>query len=113
MQVVLATGESNLVYLDIAEGRIQHETRVQLSAEVSCVDISPLGGDGDASRLAAVGTWDMQVLCARSDYRGSCFCGLELPVPTLPVGVLSAPSALPLPGAHVLEMCKQHYKQMG
>ena len=61
MQVLLATGEGNLVYLDVQEGKISRETRIQLSAEVSCVDISPLPSDSEAARLAAVGTWDMQV----------------------------------------------------
>lgn len=59
--MLLATGEGNLVYLDVTDGRIGRETRVQLGAEVSCVDISPLPSDAEAARLAAVGTWDMQV----------------------------------------------------
>ena len=59
-QVLLATGEGNLVCLDVREGRFGPETRVKLGSEVACVDISPLGDDGDASSLAAVGTWDMQ-----------------------------------------------------
>lgn len=59
-QVLLATGEGNLVCLDVREGRFGPETRVKLDTEVACVDISPLGDDGDASSLAAVGTWDMQ-----------------------------------------------------
>ena len=65
MQVVLATGEGNLVCLDIAENRLKEASHVKLSGEVSCIDITPLD-DGHCSQLAAVGTWDMQVGCLRS-----------------------------------------------
>ena len=65
LQVVLATGEGNLVCLDITENRLQERSHVKLSGEVSCIDITPLD-DGDRSQLAAVGTWDMQVGSPRS-----------------------------------------------
>ena len=62
LQVVVATGEGNLVCLDITENRLQERSHVKLTGEVSCIDITPLE-DGDRSQLAAVGTWDMQVGC--------------------------------------------------
>ncbi|CAK0750170.1 hypothetical protein CVIRNUC_001969 [Coccomyxa viridis] len=59
-QVVVATGEGNLVCLDITENRLQERSHVKLTGEVSCIDITPLD-ERDRSQLAAVGTWDMQV----------------------------------------------------
>ena len=59
---MLATGEGNLVCLDIKENRLQEASHVKLTGEVSCIDITPLD-DWDRSQLAAVGTWDMQVGC--------------------------------------------------
>ena len=60
--MVVATGEGNLVCLDITENRLQERSHVKLTGEVSCIDITPLD-EGDRSQLAAVGTWDMQVGC--------------------------------------------------
>ena len=60
MQVVLATGEGNLVCLEITDNKIQEKAHVQLQGEVSCIDITPLD-EGDCAEMAAVGTWDMQV----------------------------------------------------
>jgi hypothetical protein len=61
LQAVVATGEGNLVYLELGEGGIEQKGHVKLDAEVSCVDISPLADDGEAATLLAVGTWDMRV----------------------------------------------------
>ena len=57
----MATGEGNLVYLELGENGIKQKGHVKLDAEVSCVDISPLAEDSEAASLLAVGTWDMQV----------------------------------------------------
>jgi DNA damage-binding protein 1 len=59
-QVVLATGEGNLVYLEVRGGAIEQKGHVKLDAEVSCVDASPLADEAEAATLVAVGTWDMQ-----------------------------------------------------
>jgi len=61
VQVMLATGEGNLVYLEVSDGKLEEKGRVKLDAEVSCVDMSPLGEDPDRSQMAVVGTWDVQV----------------------------------------------------
>jgi len=61
MQVLLATGEGNLVCLNIAENKLTETAHVKLDGEVSCIDITPLD-NGDRSQIAAVGTWDMQVI---------------------------------------------------
>ena len=62
MQVVLATGEGNLVCLEVTEGKLTEKAHVKLSGEVSCIDITPLD-DPERSQVAAVGTWDMQACC--------------------------------------------------
>ena len=59
MQVVLATGEGNLVCLDVTDNKLTEKAHVQLNGEVSCIDITPLD-DAERSQIAAVGTWDMQ-----------------------------------------------------
>ena len=60
-QAVVATGEGNLVYLELGESGIEQKGHVKLDAEVACVDISPLSEDGETASLLAVGTWDMRV----------------------------------------------------
>ncbi|CAL5227828.1 g10856 [Coccomyxa viridis] len=59
-QVVLATGEGNLVCLDVTDNKLTEKAHVKLNGEVSCIDITPLD-DAERSQIAAVGTWDMQV----------------------------------------------------
>ena len=59
---MLATGEGNLVYLEVRGGMIEQKGHIKLDAEVSCVDVSSLSEDGESASLVAVGTWDMQVL---------------------------------------------------
>ena len=59
VQVVLATGEGNLVCLEVAENKLTQKAHVKLNGEVSCINITPLG-DPERSQVAAVGTWDMQ-----------------------------------------------------
>lgn len=61
-QILLATGGGNLVYLEVEPGKLQEKKHVKLEYEISCLDISPLGGDATAANLAAVGMWtDMSV----------------------------------------------------
>lgn len=61
-QVLLATGGGNLVYLEVESGKLQEKKHVKLEYEISCLDISPLGGETSAANLAAVGMWtDMSV----------------------------------------------------
>ncbi len=43
VQVVLATGEGNLVCLDVADNKLTEKAHVKLNGEVSCIDITPLG----------------------------------------------------------------------
>ena len=91
----MATGEGNLVCLDITENRLQERSHVKLTGEVSCIDITPLD-DGDRSQLAAVGTWDMQVGCPPSS---SALADSAWPVvPSKQPGCASAHSRYCAPG---------------
>eukprot|EP00850_Spirogloea_muscicola_P009452 SM000053S17409 [mRNA] locus=s53:248703:257116:+ [translate_table: standard] len=56
-QVLLATGGGNLVYLEIAQGKLVEVKHVQLEFEVSCLDLNPLEEGAESSQLAAVGMW--------------------------------------------------------
>ncbi len=62
MQVLLATGEGNLVFLEIAEGQLLEKSHSKLSTDVSCLAINPLEPGTGGSSLAAVGTWSNAVL---------------------------------------------------
>jgi DNA damage-binding protein 1 len=55
-QILLATGEGNVVYLEVAEGVLREVHHVQLPAEVSCLDITPIGKD--AARAGELGFTD-------------------------------------------------------
>lgn len=57
LQILLATGEGNLVYLEIAEGQIAEKGHLKLAADISCLSINPLDQGKQNSPLAAVGTW--------------------------------------------------------
>ena len=42
MQALLASGDGNLVYLEISEGDIKEKAHLKLDAEIACLDLSPL-----------------------------------------------------------------------
>jgi len=42
-QVVVATSEGNIVYIDIASGALNEVAHTTIEGEVSCLDISPIG----------------------------------------------------------------------
>uniref|UniRef100_A0A061SBD9 DNA damage-binding protein 1 n=1 Tax=Tetraselmis sp. GSL018 TaxID=582737 RepID=A0A061SBD9_9CHLO len=56
-QLLVATGEGNLLYFEIGLQSLKEVSSTKLENEISCVDITPLGVDSDKSSLAAVGTW--------------------------------------------------------
>jgi hypothetical protein len=41
-QALLASGDGNLVYLEISEGDIHEKAHLKLDAEIACLDLSPL-----------------------------------------------------------------------
>ena len=53
--------------LSITDNKLEEKAHVKLNGEVSCIDITPLD-DSERSQIAAVGTWDMQVLLFLSSY---------------------------------------------
>ena len=83
MQVVLATGEGNLVCLDVTGNKLTEKAHVKLNGEVSCIDITPLD-DTERSQIAAVGTWDMQA------------CSLSAPATLRPEGACCILPCMPL-----------------
>ena len=42
-QAVLAAGDGNLVYLEIAEGQLIERGHLKLDSEIACLDLSPIG----------------------------------------------------------------------
>ncbi|PNT71609.1 hypothetical protein BRADI_2g32134v3, partial [Brachypodium distachyon] len=56
-QVLLATGNCHLVYLQITSSKIVPLKHIQLEHEISCLDINPIGENPQYSSLAAVGMW--------------------------------------------------------
>lgn len=42
-QIVVATSEGNLVYIDIAADSFKEVAHTTIEGEVSCLDISPIG----------------------------------------------------------------------
>jgi hypothetical protein len=63
--VLVGTGGGQLVLLQVGEGALVQAASVELGAEMSCVDISPLAEGATAAEVAAVGTWDMRLLLLR------------------------------------------------
>eukprot|EP00884_Botryococcus_braunii_P023468 jgi/Botrbrau1/9805/Bobra.0322s0012.2 len=62
-QILVATGEGNVLQLLTVKDSLLEETqRAELPAQISCIDISPLGPDDKKADLAAVGTWKRQLL---------------------------------------------------
>ena len=57
MQVIIATGEGNLVYLEVKQGQFVEGGHLKLSADIACLSINPLEPGKEGSTLAAVGTW--------------------------------------------------------
>lgn len=43
MQVVVATGQGNLAYLEVQQGKLNQVAHHKLEVEVACVDITPIG----------------------------------------------------------------------
>lgn len=63
LQVILATGQGNVVYLEVSSAGIKEAGHAKIPAEVACVDITPLGeGPHAAAQLAVAGTWDQRLL---------------------------------------------------
>jgi len=58
VQILLASGEDNLVLLEVMGGQLSQAGHTKLGADVACLDISPLGATAERSPLAVVGTWD-------------------------------------------------------
>ncbi|KAK1309389.1 DNA damage-binding protein 1 [Acorus calamus] len=56
-QILLATGGSNLVYMEIGDGKLIEMKHITLEYEISCLDISPIGQNSNYSSLAIVGMW--------------------------------------------------------
>ena len=60
-QVLVATGEGNVVLLQAAEGQLHQAAHVKLDAEIACLDITPLTEGSQEASVAAVGTWRQQL----------------------------------------------------
>ncbi|KAK1277911.1 DNA damage-binding protein 1 [Acorus gramineus] len=56
-QILLATGGSKLVYMEIGDGKLIEIIHITLEYEISCLDISPIGQNSNFSSLAIVGMW--------------------------------------------------------
>lgn len=65
LQVLLASGEGNLVLLEVSGGMLTEKSRTKLASDVACLDLSPIAAGRQRADLAAVGTWDhnVHVLC--------------------------------------------------
>lgn len=61
LQIILATGEGNLVYLEVTEGQLLEKGHTKLSTDIACLAINPLEAGKVGSSLAAVGTWSNSV----------------------------------------------------
>lgn len=63
-QVLVATGNGHVVLLDASSGQLVEAAHRQLPAEVSCLDIHPLGPGAEATgraAFAAAGLWNNEV----------------------------------------------------
>ena len=60
-QVLIATGEGNVVLLTVADGSLQEAAHVKLDEEVACLDISPLEDGAESASMCVVGTWRQQL----------------------------------------------------
>lgn len=61
LQVLVATGEGNIVLLEVVEARLSELSHTQLASDIACLDVTPLGSGQLSASLAAVGTWDHHV----------------------------------------------------
>lgn len=43
LQVVVATSEGNLVYIEVEAGLLREKAHAAIKGEISCLDISPIG----------------------------------------------------------------------
>ncbi|EFN59838.1 hypothetical protein CHLNCDRAFT_29381 [Chlorella variabilis] len=59
-QLVAAVGGRTLVYLELGDGQIEEKGRVQLDADIACLDITPVGELSEASEVVAVGSWALE-----------------------------------------------------
>lgn len=64
-QVLVATGQGNLVYLEVERGKLKQAAHHKLEIEVACLDLTPIGGSSERAELAAVGTWQQELLLFR------------------------------------------------
>lgn len=73
MQILLASGEGNLVLLSIGAGAVKEAGHRKLPSDIACLDITPLEPGGQSAALAAVGTWDHSVhIVALPSLESSC-----------------------------------------
>lgn len=61
LQILLATGEGNLVYLEVEGNQLLEKGHLKLSADIACLSINPLESGKESSSLAMVGTWSNTV----------------------------------------------------
>jgi DNA damage-binding protein 1 len=43
LQLVLAVGGRTLVYMELGDGKVEEKGRVQLEADIACLDVTPTG----------------------------------------------------------------------
>lgn len=60
-QVLVATGGGHVIYIEIGDHSLNEKAHIELEAEVSCLDISPIGQDSDRADVAIAGTWSIEL----------------------------------------------------
>jgi DNA damage-binding protein 1 len=60
-QVVVATGEGHVAYIEIGKQTLGEVAHMQVDSEVSCLDITPIGANPDKADVLVVGTWSMEL----------------------------------------------------
>ncbi|DBA79836.1 TPA: hypothetical protein ACH3X2_007673 [Trebouxia sp. C0005] len=61
-QLLVATGQGNIAYLEVEGNKLKHVAHHKLEVEVACLDLTPLGEDEERAGLAAIGTWQQELL---------------------------------------------------
>ncbi|KAL4855081.1 DNA damage-binding protein 1 [Chlorella vulgaris] len=88
-QLVVAVGGRTLVYLELGEGSVTEKGRLQLEADIACLDITPSGSSNERAEAVAVGTWAMQAhVCELPSLRQ--LVSEKLPTDVIPRSVLFA-----------------------
>ncbi|KAK9225089.1 hypothetical protein WN943_010130 [Citrus x changshan-huyou] len=62
LQVLLATGDGYLYYLEFGDGTLTEKVQTKLANHISCLDVSPTGEYPDYCHGAAVGLWNGSVM---------------------------------------------------